>query len=131
MKPHRQLRVGAQIKRELAQVLRDPQNYMSEHNAEEFFFTVTEVRLTKDLQYADVWVSVLGFQEHRRKALESLRSAAGRLRYQLSQRLNLRHTPELRFDIDETLDHVERIESILKEEGILNDGQQAEKHDEE
>ncbi len=110
MKPDRPRRVGELIKRELAQVIN-----LSKQDYPGFFITVTEVRTSPDLRYADAWVSVYGDQEKRSQALKNLKSDAWKFRQTLSKQLHLRRMPELRFKLDETLDNAARIEKLLKE----------------
>lgn len=77
------------------------------------FATVTEVRLTDDLKSAKVFVSVYGSTEQRESSMQGLRAAAGYLRREIAQRLKLRETPQLTFELDQTLDQAQRIESLL------------------
>jgi len=110
MKPDRPRRVGELIKRELALILN-----LSKQDYPGFFITVTEVRTSPDLRYADAWVSVYGDNKKRLQAIKNLTSDAWRFRQALSKKLHLRRIPELRFKLDETLDKAERIERLLKE----------------
>jgi len=77
------------------------------------FVTVTEVRMSSDLQYATVFVSVMGDSEAEAQSLASLRRAAPFLRSEVGKRLRLRHTPELRIHLDQTLAQSDRIEELL------------------
>ncbi len=120
MKPPRSIRVSELIKRELATILNSPKE-----KARDFFITLTEVRTSQDIKYADVWVSIMGDSEKRLKAIGWLRNSAGRLRHRLGQNLRIRRVPELRFELDETLDKAERIESILKSEGLLTKSEES------
>jgi ribosome-binding factor A len=79
---------------------------------------VTRVEMTNDLRNAKVFVRLLegGDQEdHRKRLLDALGRARGMLRREVTQRLSLRHAPELRFAYDEGLDHTVRVEQILAE----------------
>ena len=78
------------------------------------FVTVTEVRMSPDLRHARVYVSILGEDEQKEESLAALDRARGFLKAQIGKRLRLRYVPELRFTVDETLDHAERIESLLE-----------------
>jgi len=77
------------------------------------FVNVTEVRMSSDLQYATVFVSVMGDGEAETQSLASLRRAAPFLRSEVGKRLRLRHTPELRIQLDQTLANSDRIEELL------------------
>ena len=76
--------------------------------------TVTAVKVSPDLRHARVFVTVLGDDTQRKKALEGLRSAASFARRSLSQRLHhMRRIPELTFDYDEAIEKGSRIEELL------------------
>lgn len=114
VKPNRLLRVGELMKRELGMLVGPlSDEYRSR------MVTVTEVRLSRDLRYADVWVSLPGDEAGRTATVRQLSTDAWRIRKQLAGRVYLRHLPELRFALDETLDRTARIDDILRESGVL------------
>jgi ribosome-binding factor A len=76
--------------------------------------TLTGVETTPDLKLAKVYFSTLRPENHE-TALAGLKSAAGYIKRQISTRLQLRHTPELRFFYDTTLDKANRLESLLRQ----------------
>ena len=76
--------------------------------------TVTDVRVTRDLSYATVYVGV-DASGGRAAALEGLERAAGFIRREMGRRLHLRKIPEFRFEADETLSHASRIEELLRQ----------------
>lgn len=78
---------------------------------------VTRVELTQDLRSARVLVRLLegGDDAARKRVLDALGRAKGMLRREVTQRLSLRHAPELRFAYDEGLDHTVRVEELLAE----------------
>ena len=76
--------------------------------------TVTAVKVSPDLRQARIFVTVLGDDAQRKKALEGLRSAASFVRRSLSKRLHhMRRIPELSFDYDEAVEKGMRIEQLL------------------
>ena len=76
--------------------------------------TVTAVKVSPDLRHARVFVTVLGDETQRKKALEGLRSAASFVRRSLSKRLHhMRRIPEVTFDYDELVEKGIRIEELL------------------
>jgi ribosome-binding factor A len=76
--------------------------------------TVTAVKVSPDLRHARVFVTVLGDDARRKKALEGLRSAASFVRRSLSKRLHhMRRIPELTFDYDDAVEKGIRIEELL------------------
>ena len=113
----RRERLGDQLRVELADLIqrevRDPRVG---------FVTITEVRMSGDLQYARVFVSILGDEEQTRESFRALERAGGFLRAQIGRRLELRRVPELRFALDETLDTSARLDALLGETGDLGDG---------
>jgi ribosome-binding factor A len=88
--------------------------------------TVTDVRVTNDLKYADVFVYLTGDEERRVEALEGLKSAAGFMRTRLGRDLRIRRTPELRFILDRTQDHAARIHQLLTEVGPIEEPDEGE-----
>ena len=75
--------------------------------------TLTGVSVTPDLKIAKIYFSTLR-EEKQAQALAGLKSAAGYIKRQIAQRLGLRHTPELRFFHDATLEQANRLESLLR-----------------
>ena len=75
---------------------------------------LTYVKATGDLEYAKIYYTILD-RAKRDKIQMALDKAAGYIRSQLAQRVELRHIPELKFVYDEALDYGEKIEHILEE----------------
>lgn len=110
-------RVSDFLQKELAQLiqfeLKDPRLGM---------VTIQDVRVSRDLGYADVFFTVLAFgaqdeeskAEANKDALKVLNNAAGFLRTKVGQALRARTTPELRFFIDDTLENGMRISSLIE-----------------
>ncbi len=107
-------RVGEQIKKELSLLF---QNELKDPRIG--FVTVTAVEASGDLSQAKVYLSVLGNEEQKEETLAALAKAKGFLRSELGKRIRLRHTPELIFKFDSSIDYGNRIETLLRE---LNSG---------
>ena len=75
--------------------------------------SLTHVAVTKDLEFAKVYVSVLGDRSAARGVMEGLASASGFLRRELAAALPLRRTPRLDFLADDSLAQGARIHEIL------------------
>ena len=75
--------------------------------------SITRVDISPDMRYAKVFVSVLGGDEDRDKALESLARAQGFFRRELAHRLNLRRTPLLSFHRDDSIAVGARVLEII------------------
>lgn len=78
------------------------------------FVTITGCDITSDLSFAKVYVTVLD-EEKRKEIIEKLNNAASFIRGKLSERVEIRHTPELKFIYDESIAYGEKIEKIIEE----------------
>ena len=78
------------------------------------FVTVTEVAVTGDLREATVYVSLFGSDEEKEKSFAALQNATGFIRTELGKRLQVRHTPEITFAVDRSIDYGDHIERVLK-----------------
>ena len=77
------------------------------------FVTVTDVDTSPDLRTARVYVSVLGGESEREKALAGLRSSHGFLQGRIAAELRIKRTPTLTFHYDESVDRGVRISRLL------------------
>ena len=77
------------------------------------FVTITDVEVSNDHSYAKVYVSFLGKDARSQAGLRALNRAKGFIRSQLSQRLDIRRTPELTFLIDTTMEEGRHIDDII------------------
>lgn len=99
-------RVADHVKQVLARLLRE-----EIRDPRVGFVTLTDVELSADLRVARVFVSVL--EADHDEALEALRHASSFLRRSLARETRLKHTPELRFEIDESVAGGFEIDRIL------------------
>lgn len=86
---------------------------------------ITDVTVDRELAYAEVYVSALEGSERADEILEGFKHAQGYLRSQLSQRVELRVFPRLRFHWDPTLeraDHIEKLLASLRDEPASPEG---------
>lgn len=67
--------------------------------------TLSEVRVSNDLSYADIYVSVMGSDWDKRQTIEGLGNAEGFLKNYLAHHVKLRQIPELRFHLDDSIEH--------------------------
>ena len=106
----RELRLGDLIRDALSEVLlseaRDPRIGM---------VSVTEVRVSRDLSVADVYVRALpaAAAPRRRELVQALSHAAGFMRSTIARRNALRATPRLRFRYDDLVDAGPRLEALI------------------
>lgn len=102
-------RVADQIQRQLAQLIqqevRDPRIGM---------VTLTAVEINRELDHAQIYVTVLGDQSNIDSTLKGLKQASGYLRSKLASRLKLRVTPQLRFIFDKSLQEGNRLTALIE-----------------
>jgi len=112
MKKHRKrkLQLSDEIKKILSKIIlkkiRDPKLELT---------TVTEVRLSDDLKYAKVYISIMGDEKDREKGLKILNNALKFIRKELASEINMRFVPEISFVLDESLERAFRINKILND----------------
>ena len=79
------------------------------------FVTVTDVRVTGDLQHADVYYTVLGDEESREGSAKALESAKGLIRSEVGKQTGIRLTPTLAFHLDAVPETAAHLEDALSE----------------
>jgi len=103
-------RVSALMQKEISEIIRrqvkDPRVG---------FCSITKVDVSNDLRHAKVRVSVMGDEEQSQKTITGLENATGFIRREIGKRLSLRHTPEIRFILDKSIDHVLTVDRLLRE----------------
>src|SRR4029453_2858280 len=77
--------------------------------------TVTDVEVTSDTRQAKVYYSLIGDEQAKQQAARGLEGASGWLRRELGMPLHTRHTPELIFEYDPSLEHGARMSQLLDE----------------
>ena len=99
-------RIREVIAKRLEKGLRDPRMG---------FVTITDVKVTGDLQHASVFYTVYGTEEERADSAAALKAATGLLRTEVGRNLNTRLTPSLEFIADAIPENAAAIESLLRE----------------
>lgn len=79
------------------------------------FVTITDVKVTGDLQHASVFYTVMGDEALRADTAAALKSATGLLRSEVGKNLNTRLTPTLEFILDAIPENADHIASLLRE----------------
>lgn len=74
---------------------------------------ITEVNVDRELDYANIYVSAVEGQSRAKEAIEALNHARGFLKYELSNEIDLRVMPKLRFYWDPTPEKADRIDTLL------------------
>lgn len=107
MANYRRGRINDEMRKELAQVLRE----VKDPRVSQAFISVTAVDVTPDLKFAKVYYSAMNGDP--KEVAKGLKSSAGYIRRQLAQTMNLRMTPELSFLEDHSIAHGAHISKLL------------------
>lgn len=104
-------RLSEEIKKEVSQMIfeeiKDPRiSSMT---------SITDIEVSKDLRYAKIYISVYGNDDEKKNTIEGLKSATGFIRHELGKRIKLRYTPELIFELDNSIEYGAHISKILKD----------------
>jgi ribosome-binding factor A len=108
---HRPDRVGEQIREELSALL----SRGAVHDPGIGFITLTRVQVSADLQIARVFYTTMGDARERRETARALERATPFLRREIGHRIRLRRVPVLEFRFDESVEHQDRVERILRD----------------
>lgn len=103
----RSQRMAEQLRRELAELIRDEIKDPRVH-----WVSFTDVKLSRDLSSAVIYFTVLK-DEERQQTEQALNSAAGFLRKQLASRLRSRIVPHLKFFYDESIERGSSMEALI------------------
>ena len=103
-------RIDEEYRKELSQII----SYELKNPNVTGMISVTKVKVTTDLKYAKVYVSILN-SKNVKDTLAGLKKSSGYIRTELAKRVNLRNTPELIFELDDSIEYGAKIDSILKE----------------
>jgi len=107
---HRPERIAEEIRMEvsvmLAGELKDPRLAIP--------MEITEVRLSPDMKHARIYVNVAGTETERKETLEGLEAAAGFIRHELIERMQMRRTPEILFVLDQSEVYGQHIDDLLR-----------------
>lgn len=114
----RQLRVAELIRRRLSDMLH--QGDIHDPDLNRLSITVGEVTCTPDLRIATAYVLPLGGGQ-RDEALEALARNKGEIRRAIGKALQLKHSPEIRFAIDETYDRLDDTRAMFADENVRRD----------
>ena len=107
---NRMNKVNEELKKEISEIisleLKDP-NLTG-------LISVTMVKTTPDFKFARVYVSMIGSKNNKQN-LAILKKSSGHIRSILARKVNLRTTPELVFEFDESIEYGSKIDQILKD----------------
>lgn len=103
-------RINEDIQRELSGLLRN----VKDPRLQQGMISITGVDTTGDLRYSKIYISILG-SYNEKELKKGLKSASGYLRREIGNRLNLRYTPELIFELDPSLVRGAHISKLLND----------------
>ena len=103
-------RINEELKKEISHII----NYELSNPNVTGLISVTKAKITPDLKYAKVYVSILN-SKNLKETLAGLKKSSGYIRSEIAKRINLRITPELIFELDDSLEYGAKIDSILKD----------------
>ena len=118
MASNRKGRINEELQRELSALIRT----LKDPRVQQSMVSVTKVEATGDLRYAKVYISVLD-KDKSKETLRGLRSAGGFLRREIGSRLQLRYTPELVFEEDDSIAYGAKMFELLRKLDVKGDGE--------
>ena len=120
MASNRSGRINEEIQKELASAIRN----LKDPRVAETMISITHVETTPDLRYAKVYASFLQ-EEKAKEALKGLKSASGYLRRELGRALQLRYTPELVWELDDSITYGAKMMDLINSLGVNHDDEEA------
>ena len=102
-------RIEEELKREISNII----NYKMKNSNITGMVSVTKVKVSPDLSKARVFVSMIN--SNKKNTLAALKKSSGFIRSEIAHKVNLRTTPELIFEFDETIEYGAKIDNILKD----------------
>lgn len=102
-------RIEEELKREISNII----NYKMNNSNITGMVSVTKVKVSPDLSRARVFVSMIN--SNKKNTLAALKKSSGFIRSEIAHKVNLRTTPELIFEFDETIEYGAKIDNILKD----------------
>lgn len=115
MAGYRRVRVNDEVARVVSEALRS----VKDPRVAGEMITVTMCDVSGDLKYAKVYFSIFGADGEKIKAVKKgLYSAAGYIRSQIAEKLNMRQTPELSFEYDDAMERGANIFELLKKVNV-------------
>ena len=104
-------RINEEVKREISVIIRDE----IKDPRMTAMVSITAVKVTKDLSYAKVYVSIFSNdKEEQDNTFSALKSASGYIRKEIGQRINLRNTPQILFELDDSISYSMKIEELIE-----------------
>ena len=103
-------KVSSLIKREISQMLI---NGIKDDRVGSGMVSITNVEVSGDLQHAKVFVSIYGSSSAQKETMEGLQASTAFVRRSLGRQIRLRHTPEIRFIQDSSLEKGDQLIQLI------------------
>ena len=104
-------RINEEVKREVSNII---QNEIKDPRLTAMV-SVTDVKVTRDLRYAKVFVSIFGKNdEEKNNTFVALKNASGYIRKEIGIRINLRYNPQIIFELDDSINYGMHIEELIQ-----------------
>lgn len=103
-------RIDEELKKEISNII----SYELKNPKITGLISVTKTKITPDLKYAKVYVSILN-SKNIKETFANLKKSSGYIRTEIAKRINLRITPEIIFVLDDSMEYGAKIDQILKE----------------
>ena len=113
MSYERTRRIGEEIKKTITELLAEQRIKDIRIIDSRSLISVTSVEVVRDLKYAYVYISVLGNDTD--KVLEGFKSASGFIRKEVGKGMNLRHTPEVIFKMDDSIERGVNMSKLIND----------------
>ncbi|NLB82363.1 MAG: 30S ribosome-binding factor RbfA [Clostridiaceae bacterium] len=101
-------RINEEVKKEVSAIIRE----LKDPRIAEVT-SVVGVDVTKDMKWCNIYVSVFGDETKQKETIEGLKRAAGFVRKEIGNRVGLRYTPEIIFNLDHSIEHGAHINELL------------------
>ncbi len=111
--------INQAIQKELSELLRN----VKDPRVQDLMISITRVETTPDLRWAKVYVSFLQ-EDKAADAMKGLKSASGWLRRELGRTLQLRYTPELQWELDDSITYGAKMLELINSLGVTPDGEE-------
>ena len=102
-------RINEELKKEISRVL----TFELKNPNVTGLLSVTRAKITPDFKYAKIYVSIFNSKDIN-KTMQGLKDSKGFIRSQIAKTINLRITPELSFELDDSAEYGMKIDNILK-----------------
>ncbi len=104
---------GDRIKKALIKELSDIILHKVKDSRIRGIISVTDVELSPDYKYAKAYISIFGADESKEEIMEAINESTSFIRGEIGRRIRLRNTPELKFEIDDSLEKGRRISDLI------------------